>query len=150
MCPSCGDWFNYLNEQSGWCASCTIAADPLKRSCTNCGGLFLKTAHFYKCWACRKEEYLERHADQIELYLQWGYSFTAALKQVADDLRPNCHSCGQPIKGGREDTKFCQKTKQCRKQALSYQRLKSQGLSPDVALAIATGRVIVLDSKLEN
>jgi hypothetical protein len=146
MCPNCGGWFNSLKDETGWCAACTLQASPNQSSCTTCGGLFPKSAQVSKCWACRKEAYLTLHADAIEAYLAWGYSFTAALRLVADDIRPNCQCCGNPIKGGREGVKFCHTSKECRKASEAYTRMKNEGLSPDVALAIASGRVTVLDS----
>jgi hypothetical protein len=142
MCPNCGQWLP-LVESTGWCAACTIAHDPTLNVCP-CGALFPKKAQVSKCWACRKEEWLTKHADKVEHYLALGFTLTASLTAVKDDVRPICNSCGNPIRGGKEGTRFCRQHPDCRNKAEAYTTLRSKGLSPDVALAIAIGRVTVL------
>ena len=143
LCPCCGHHAR-LVDYTGWCPQCTIKHDPSQKICNSCGGLFPKKAQVSKCWSCRKEEWLTRHADKIEAYLGQGKTLTAATKLVADDLRPTCVCCGEKIRGGREDAKFCRKNAECAKRADQFTAFKASGLSPDVALAIASGRVTVL------
>lgn len=145
FCPSCGK-HSRLVEDTGWCASCTLEHDPSLKQCTTCGDFFPKKAQVSQCWTCRREAWFTRHADKIEEYLASGYSLTAAVKAVADSIRPNCTNCGESIRGGRETSRFCRKNAECAKKADDYTALKATGLAPDVALAIAVGRVTVISS----
>ena len=143
VCPNCGHLAT-LQEITGWCPQCTLAHDPTKTICKSCGGLFSRGKKpSTKCWLCRKEEWLTEYADELEKYIALGHGIEAAKKLVRRDNRPNCECCGQPIKGGDKDRKFCKRDK-CQKVARSYKALKLTGLSPDVALAIATERVTVI------
>lgn len=143
LCPSCGEWANLT--ELGWCAKCTLATKPHLNTCSTCGGFYPRKAHQTTCWPCRREEYLFEHADKIEELMMIGYGFTKALELLAASLRPLCASCKQPIKGGKPDRKFCAKPK-CRTQSKQYSSLRRKGLSPEVALAIATGKVAIYDS----
>ena len=143
QCPNCGHHAR-LVEYTGWCPQCTIKHDPTQKICNTCGDLFPKKAQVSQCWACRKEGWLTKHADRIESYLAQGKTLTAALKLVADDIRPTCACCGNKIRGGRQDAKFCRKNAECEARADQYTALKATGLSPDVAIAIASGKVTVL------
>jgi hypothetical protein len=142
FCPNCGHHAN-LVEETGWCPQCTVHHYPDLKLCT-CGAFFKRNAQADKCWPCRKEEWLEKHADEVEEYLLAGFSLESAKKKVADDIRPICHSCEEPIKGGGRDVLFCNKKPECIKASNSYSALKATGLTPDVALDIALGKAAVL------
>ena len=73
-----------------------------------------------------------------------GHNLSKAIKLVQKDIRPNCHRCGKPIKGGKEGDRFCRTTSKCEKASDKYSALRKTGLGPDVALAIAIGRVAVM------
>lgn len=141
-CPSCGKDAK-LVESTGWCPTCTLATDPNLRLCS-CGQFFSRKAHRSKCWDCRREEWLSRHADEIEKYLIDGLTLTQSIKMVQRDIRPTCHRCNQPIKGGKQGDRFCRRNDECEKASDNYSALRKSGLGPDVALAIAIGRVAVI------
>lgn len=144
VCPNCGR-DGLLQDLTGWCGLCTVAHYPDYKICP-CGALYKKNAHHSKCWDCRREDWLEQHADQIEQALQSGLGLDAAKRHVADTIRPTCHNCHEPIKGGRCGAKFCNKKPECEKASRDYHALQAAGLAPDVALSIATGNVAVLYS----
>jgi hypothetical protein len=73
-----------------------------------------------------------------------GLTATKAVKAVQKDIRPNCHRCGKPIKGGKAGDRFCRTNEKCEKASDNYSALRKTGLSGDVALAIAIGKVAVL------
>jgi len=147
-CPNCGGMATYLLDITGWCPSCTEIAYPDKRVCSTCGGLFKRTAHTEKCWTCRKEQWLAKHADRLEELLRLGLSLTAAKEQVANEIRPHCTRCGIEVRGARVRNApiFCKTTPECKKARYDYDALLATGLSPDAALAIATKRVQVLSN----
>jgi hypothetical protein len=134
LCPNCGEWATSLVDDTGWCISCS----PGLSQCSTCGGFYKEGAHHSKCWKCRKEEYLYRNADAIERYIQKGHSFTQALELVANDNRPVCKNCYSEIRGGKHNALFCGA---CKTEARHYRELRKTGLTPDVALDIATSRV---------
>lgn len=144
-CPNCGHLAVTLLEITGWCPQCTLIHYPDKVICQTCGDLFPKKHHRYKCSKCRREEWLRKHADRLEGYLYMGYSLRAACAAVRDDIRPLCQSCGAGLHGGKPGL-FCTKKAKCRKAANTYSTMLSSGLSPDAALAIATGRVAILST----
>lgn len=142
FCPSCGENAR-LVESTGWCPTCTLATDPNLRLCS-CGQFFSRKAHRSKCWDCRREEWLTRHADAIEVYMLGGLSLSKSIKQVQKDIRPVCQRCKNPIKGGKAGDRFCRTNEKCEKASDNYSALRKTGLGPDVALAISTGRVAVI------
>lgn len=144
FCPSCGEDAR-LVQSTGWCPTCTLATEPGTLLCA-CGAFFNKKAHRSKCWDCRREDWLTKHADEIEHYIIRGLSVSAAIKQVQKDIRPACKMCKEPIKGGKEGDRFCRTNSKCEKASDSYSALRKTGLAPDVALAIAIGRVAVIKS----
>lgn len=73
-----------------------------------------------------------------------GHNLSKSIKLVQKDIRPTCHKCGNPIKGGKAGDRFCRTNEKCEKASDSYSALRKTGLGPDVALAIATQRVAML------
>ncbi len=73
-----------------------------------------------------------------------GHNLTKAIKLVQQELRPTCHKCKNPIKGGKQGDRFCRTNDECEKASDNYSALRKSGLGPDVALAIAIGRVAVI------
>lgn len=143
-CSGCGHYYPSLVDETGWCPQCTALQNPDLKVCTTCGALYSKKAHHSKCGSCRKEEWYTKHADELERYLAMGHTLTEAIECVRSDCRPICKNCGESIQGGTEGNNFCNKKVGCRKAARSFRTLRASGLSHDVALAIATGRVTVL------
>jgi hypothetical protein len=65
-----------------------------------------------------------------------GLSVADAIKQAAELSRPNCLSCGNPIKMGTLGRHlFCKKTAQCKQAGRRYRYYRyRRGLPPDEAL----------------
>jgi hypothetical protein len=112
FCPNCGTWVKELNDETGWCQTChpvSVAAAKAKT-----------------------ERWLAANADAIEEYEAQGHSFTRAKQLVRNDNRPNCLSCGKPIKGGRSGkvgsyrALVCTTTVQCRKTQRRYRTLRDR------------------------
>lgn len=110
LCPSCGQWTFWLDENSGFCGGCA-ELDPF---CTQCGRKYEPDA-FTKdiCIDCKKKNWLIKNADAIEAYMMQGLSFSRAQQEVYKDNRPDCLCCGQPMKGAKNGALFCSKTPQC-------------------------------------
>jgi Zn finger protein HypA/HybF involved in hydrogenase expression len=144
-CPNCGHYHQSLVDEIGWCPQCTSIEFPDKIICTTCGSLFPKSHHNSKCGKCRKEDFYRENADRLEGYLVAGFSLTAAIEAVRKENRRKCQKCGDELHGGRHGY-FCTKRVECRRAYNSYKTLRSSGLSPDVALAIAIGRVTILSN----
>jgi hypothetical protein len=147
FCANCSQWKQTIIEETGWCPECTVDSQPGLKVCTGCGGLFSRKAQVSQCWNCRREVWLSASADNIEVYMAEGSSFTAACERVSNDRRPVCKNCGQEIRGGRSGTNFCAKYPECKKASRVFRALKQTGLTPDDALAIATHSVLILVSR---
>lgn len=143
-CPSCGEWVNSLNENTGWCVNCTPTHHPDSRSCPTCGVVIPIHHNHRLCSQCKAEEWLAKHADSIELYMMVGWSFAAAKRQVINDIRPNCVICDTPISGGNADALFCTAQKECRTAQRRYRLYREKGMTKEQAVeaAIKAGRGI--------
>lgn len=142
-CACCGHSVPSLVDETGWCPQCTVKQDPTLSVCTSCGAVHKKNGHNLKCKACRKEDWYLKHADRLEGYLSTGRSLSEAIAAVRNDIRPRCHNCGDEIRRAKETSNFCNRRTECRRVARSFTTLRASGLSHDVSLAIALGRVTV-------
>ncbi len=110
FCPSCGRWTDALDWVTGWCAECSPppASNPTQTS-----------AQF-------QEEWLEKHADEIEAWMVAGNGLSKAKRLVATYNVPLCHCCGNPIKGGKDNHLFCTTTTACRSSQRRYRTLRER------------------------
>jgi hypothetical protein len=141
LCPSCGA-FETIVEVSGWCLACTQDYYPDLHFCIECHTP-VPTYHNHKlCSQCKAEKWLSQHADEIEVYMMVGWSFSAAKQQVIKDIRPVCVNCEGPINGGNADAIFCTARKECRTTQRRYRLFKDKGMDRDAAIrqAIKVGR----------
>ena len=124
LCPSCGEFVEELDEDTGWCYTCSGVT---KVSCLSCGAPFQKdAAHRKLCPKCRDERWLARNAESLEALLLHGYSITNARDQVYEYNRPHCLSCGAVLAGARNNAHFCTKTPECRSWRRRYRTLKER------------------------
>lgn len=125
LCPECGEFFDSLNEETGWCNSCS-GVTP----CQGCNEPLDEraiTANEHLCNKCKYINWLEANADQIDrVMVTQQVTASIAKKIVIADNRPICVSCGNPIKGGskassnKPQSLFCTKTAKCRKAQNAY------------------------------
>jgi hypothetical protein len=134
-CPSCGAWVSYLafNHTTGWCIGCS----PITNGCARCGKE-LQDRTRTTCAECRREQWLQRHADELEfLIIVKGYSFYQSQLLIIRMTRPICNACGRPIVGGHNGVLFHgrNQSKSCYAAYRKFKRLLNQGLTHDEALA---------------
>lgn len=107
LCPKCGHWVTKLKSTTGWCASCSSGLDSYS-------------------YHDDIEQYLEIHADELEHYINLGYTFRQALQRVAISQRPICLCCGEVIYRAPKNSLFCSKTEKCRQVSNRYKYLVKQ------------------------
>lgn len=110
-------------------------------ACTHCGNVRTDLSRT-TCGSCRRELWLQRHADEIELLvIVKGYSVYQAQQTVVKIVRPICIACGRVIKGGQEGVLFHgrNQSKQCYAAYRKFKQLQNQGLTTDEALAKLRG-----------
>jgi hypothetical protein len=128
VCPSCGEFTLGLNALTGFCLECS------PYSCSRCGGFTGNNGHKL-CIRCQREEWWERNADQIELYLSRGMSLSEARGRIRRENRAVCISCAQPIPGrSRQTTIFCTRTQACKTAKRRYLWNIQKGIPRDLAL----------------
>jgi hypothetical protein len=132
ICPSCGGFVQQLDPISGWCETCIRT--HRKKNCTylceRCSNEFKSRTARPFCAVCRRLNWLEHHADEIEEYIEKGLDFEAAKEEVRSDTKPICLGCNAPLpKNGF----FCTKP-ECRKLYDKFRRLKDKGMSEEEAL----------------
>lgn len=131
ICPSCGG-FDELDPIYGWCQDCTkkYRKENGTYICVRCSKEFKSRTARPCCAVCRRLNWLEHYADEIEEYMQAGLVFEAAREEVRSDNKPMCLGCNAPLpKNGF----FCMKP-ECRKLYDKFRRLKDKGMSEDEAL----------------
>src|SRR5688500_19020096 len=136
VCPNCGEYTDYINSWTGWCASCS-GLDL----CANCGKPFAKDRNRTRCSTCRKNDWLEKNADEIEDYMSNGLSLIDAKAQVQIDNTIFCLNCGDPVNSGHAgQALFCAK-EECRKVYNRYTWQRKKGLTKEDVLrkALANG-----------
>lgn len=132
VCPNCGDYADALVERTGWCISCT---QSLGNCCIYCRTEVPENHGRQICWDCKKEQWLARYANLIELVMLTGVKFSKACLMVQDAIRPICVVCGGQIKGGTPgESLFCSNTERCVKVRNKYRRLINNGLAPNLAI----------------
>ena len=123
FCPSCGDFVDHLDIESGWCVDCT---GPTLSSNT-------------ALVASRIERWLAKFADTIEDVMQ-RESLTArvAIAYVATNYKAICIICLQPIKHGTYGRHFiCNSTPECKKSRRRYKYLVyDKGYTKQAAIAV--------------
>lgn len=120
-CPKCGNIVPTLNEYTGWCSWCS----PTKTTTAQQTNL----ANF--------EEFLTKHADEIEELIIQGFTFNQACKRIAQTgSKPRCVVCGRTIYRGRPNSIFCRRNLTCRHYSRRYVHLyTSKGLTKSEALS---------------
>lgn len=139
FCPSCGEFVDALDDETGFCYTCIGDA---RRDCLACGKQFrADQTHRKLCPSCRDERWLQQHAEEVEVYLSYGARIEFARRQVYFENRPVCIACGQPIKGATNGAVFCTRTIVCRKWRRRYRTLRekyeSRGARNSQKLALA-------------
>jgi hypothetical protein len=119
FCTECGEFFDTLNEWTGWCAECSQSTQP----------------------PSRVERWLIRYADTVE-YVMQVQCITAklAIIEVHAAYKATCIICGAPIKHGTHGRHFlCNSTPECKKARRRYKYLiYDKGLTKEAALAAIT------------
>ena len=114
LCVNCGDWTKELNDQTGFCYSCSPVYEVVNRV----------------------ELQLAANADAVQHYLaNTTNSVWAALKLAQSD-RPICVVCGERIPRAPRISVFCRKHKECRRYSRRYVYLYTEkGMTKVEALA---------------
>lgn len=130
LCPNCGAFVDGLRNDTGWCHSCSGV-----KLCARCGNGFSDDSNRELCSTCRRHEWLENNADNIEGYELHGLSFNEAVSQVQIDNRPRCLNCNSILNYGHGGLSlFCTDNLECRQAFHRYKWNRSKGLSFDQAL----------------
>jgi ribosomal protein L34E len=95
---------------------------------------------------------METNADEIERYMVvFCVTATIAKRQVRDNNRPLCHSCGNPIKGGTKGRHFfCKKTAHCVKAHNSYnfhRRIQNRSHEESIQRAVVASQILKLTNE---
>ena len=119
-CPSCGQFVDSLNDNTGWCNLCS-GVTP----CLRCNKPLVDRAvsdNEKLCNSCKYIVWLETNADAIDRTMaEYCVSAAQAKRIVLQQNRPICLSCHNPIKGGTKGRHiFCTKTAECRKAQNAY------------------------------
>jgi hypothetical protein len=130
-CPNCGEFVDALNDETGWCDSCSgvVPAQP----------------SWYVLW-------LERNADEIERVMVIHCCSAGKAKQiVAVTNRPMCLCCKNPIKRGNTSRDlFCSATPECKRAQSTFRRLHRR-LPRDLAIegALVAAQILRLTLAIE-
>lgn len=153
VCPSCGNFVDHLDIETGFCLECLGISQS---QCLGCTKPFHKdTPHRKLCATCRDERWLERHADELEEFLVYGARMAFAKREVYKRNRPVCIVCSKPIKGAAEGASFCTATIECRRWRKRYRTLREnyQGrgiIDPaKTALAEVSAEIFATTHKME-
>jgi hypothetical protein len=134
VCSNCGDFVERLNEETGWCYSCSPP------TCNKCGGP--RTSDHKVCIGCQREAWYERNAEQLEEYISKGLSLSEAKSKIIGENRAICVVCSSSIPGKhKKNTLFCKKNEECRKSRWKYLERIKQGKSQEEALEYALREV---------
>jgi hypothetical protein len=150
FCSECGDFFDKLDELTGWCEKCSIAAGYLAPSCPICHE---PTINGKPCSKCRYAAWLLRNGDAIDRAIaEHGLSPRNAKKIVEAANRPICKSCGKPIKGGQKGRhNFCMKNPECVKAHNAYTyHIKTKPPEEALALAITASVIYKLTANIST
>lgn len=148
FCPSCGNFFDQLNEDTGWCPECS--GTPSSNSCLRCGDpISEESQRRDHCSKCRKQIWLENNADAIEIVMATEIVTVAKAKEtVRANNRPICLSCKKPIKGGTNGKSFfCTTTTACKVAHERYVRHHYNGLSHEESVIRALTAALVIKLK---
>jgi hypothetical protein len=122
VCPNCGEFKDELVSYTGWCFNCSakelLGDDKGEvKVCPRCKRRFIPVS-IRICRMCRKAEFLEQNADEIERQLAEPankLSLTKAVQAVRDSKMTQCLCCGAPLKPAtRGKAYFCARKSKCR------------------------------------
>lgn len=128
LCPSCGEFVDELNEQTGFCVSCSNGVGVFEEK----GPTPIKSVK-----AERLELWLTENADTIEdLMLADNITAKEAIKLIVQNEKPTCQVCGDEMPhttAGRHI--ICTKKPECRKARRYYRYLVyERGIEKEHAL----------------
>lgn len=131
FCAECGEFVDQLNDETGWCHSCSGTTPTV-----------ITVYLGYGNRRTLKASWFETNANAIERFLAEGLTFSLAVEAVLRGNRPICQCCGNEIKGVASTTRgavlFCRKREQCHRMAVRYKYYRYQRrLQPIEALAKA-------------
>lgn len=116
LCPSCGNFVDYLIESTGFCGSCSIGVGVFDDKVPTP----IKSEK-----AQRLELWLTENADTIEdIMLSDNLTAKEAIRLIVQNGKPTCQCCGDEMPhttAGRHI--FCTKKPQCRKARRYYRYL---------------------------
>lgn len=130
LCPNCGNFVDSLNENTGFCGSCSGVGDS--------SGFPTPTnkAERLELWLCQNADIIE------SLMLEERLTAKDAIKKVAQDSVPRCQCCGNEMPhttAGRHI--FCTKNDNCNKARRYYKYLVyEKGIEKDEARKSALER----------
>lgn len=135
FCTNCGEWFpdSEYDYEAGWCVRCV--SPPSTSVCSSCGGSIPQEYRRTICNACVQENWLTRHADEIEyMIVVKGYSYSRARLVLAELIRPICVFCANPIRYGTPgESLACSEHKN---HGNRLRRMLNQGVAPSEAIKL--------------
>ena len=146
LCPQCGNFVDELDDETGWCFECSGTSEA---RCLACSRPFIKDqSHRKLCPACREERWLQRHADELEMYLSYGARISFARRQIYYENRPICIACSNPIKGAADGAIFCTRTIECRRWRRRYRTLREKYGDQKKALAEVSAEIFAAQHRM--
>ncbi len=120
VCPNCGDFTDYLVNETGWCFKCSAPEllgndEGEVKVCPGCNKRFIPK-NIRICRTCRKTEFLEKNADEIDRQLaDSNLSLPKAIEATKQSKITKCLCCGAPLKPATRGTAyFCARKTKCR------------------------------------
>lgn len=144
FCAQCGEFVDYLNDETGWCNPCSGVTPCLR--CDEPLNERAVGANERLCNRCKYLVWLETNADAIDRVMATQEISAAAAKRVIiQQNRPICPSCNNPIKGGTKGRHvLCTQTAKCRKAHNAYRYYRYQkGLPHNEALQRALTKATI-------
>jgi len=113
LCPNCGEFVDHLDEQTGFCDTCTGVGSVNTKGPTPTDK------------ASKLESWLRENADTIEsMMLADNVTAKFAIREILQSERPTCRTCGDSMPhttNGRHI--FCTKKPECRRARRYYRYL---------------------------
>lgn len=127
LCPNCGEFFDCLNDDTGFCGNCSKELGV--------GVSSSETPTIVQ--ESRIEVWLRRNADILESsMLEQQIPAKEAIKKLAEETKVYCLCCGNQIQRATNGRHFfCNKQPHCRKARRYYKYLQyEKGFSKELAL----------------